>query len=213
MIKKTRLVIVDDHQLIIDGIRALLRDEESIQIVGEASNGKKAIEVIDLLETDVVLLDIDMPVMDGIETSKILHQKYPKLAIIILSMHAEKGLIKNLVEIGVKGYLLKNSSRAEILKALNEVMEGNSYFSPEVTLSLLNKSTENGSRQSEINLTNREEEVLRLIASGFTNKEIGEKLFISHRTVDTHRTNLMKKLDVNNLAGLVSYAIKHGFAG
>lgn len=213
MIKKTRLVIVDDHQLIIDGIRALLRDEESIQIVGEASNGKKAIEVIDLLETDVVLLDIDMPVMDGIETSKILHQKYPKLAIIILSMHAEKGLIKNLVEIGVKGYLLKNSSRAEILKALNEVMEGNSYFSPEVTLSLLNKSTENGSRQSEINLTDREEEVLRLIASGFTNKEIGEKLFISHRTVDTHRTNLMKKLDVNNLAGLVSYAIKHGFAG
>ncbi|MBU2556052.1 MAG: response regulator transcription factor [Bacteroidetes bacterium] len=213
MIKKTRLVIVDDHQLIIDGIRALLRDEESIQIVGEASNGKKAIEVIDLLETDVVLLDIDMPLMDGIETSKILHQKYPKLAIIILSMHAEKGLIKNLVEIGVKGYLLKNSSRAEILKALNEVMEGNSYFSPEVTLSLLNKSTENGSRQSEINLTNREEEVLRLIASGFTNKEIGEKLFISHRTVDTHRTNLMKKLDVNNLAGLVSYAIKHGFAG
>ncbi len=213
MIKKTRLVIVDDHQLIIDGIRALLRDEESIQIVGEASNGKKAIEVIDLLETDVVLLDIDMPVMDGIETSKILHQKYPKLAIIILSMHAEKGLIKNLVEIGVKGYLLKNSSRAEILKALNEVMEGNSYFSPEVTLSLLNKSTENGSRQSEINLTDREEEVLRLIASGFTNKEIGEKLFISHRTVDTHRTNLMKKLDVNNLAGLVSYAIKNGFAG
>jgi DNA-binding NarL/FixJ family response regulator len=213
MIKKTRLVIVDDHQLIIDGIKALLRDEESIQIVGEASNGKEAIEVIDLLETDVVLLDIDMPVMDGIETSKILHQKYPKLAIIILSMHAEKGLIKNLVEIGVKGYLLKNSSRAEILKALNEVMEGNSYFSPEVTLSLLNKSIENGRRQAEINLTDREEEVLCLIASGFTNKEIGEKLFISHRTVDTHRTNLMKKLDVNNLAGLVSYAIKHGFAG
>jgi len=213
MIKKTRLVIVDDHQLIIDGIKALLRDEESIQIVGEASNGKEAIEVIDLLETDVVLLDIDMPVMDGIETSKILHQKYPKLAIIILSMHAEKGLIKNLVEIGVKGYLLKNSSRAEILKALNEVMEGNSYFSPEVTLSLLNKSSENRSRQSEIDLTDREEEVLRLITSGFTNKEIGEKLFISHRTVDTHRTNLMKKLDVNNLAGVVSYAIKHGFAG
>lgn len=207
------MVIVDDHQLILDGIKALLKEEESVNIVGEASNGKEAIDIIDLLETDVVLLDIDMPVMDGIETSKILHQKYPNLAIIILSMHAEKGLIKNLVEIGVKGYLLKNSSRAEILKALNEVMEGNSYFSPEVTLSLLNKSSENRTRQSEIILTDREEEVLRLIASGFTNKEIAEKLFISHRTVDTHRTNLMKKLDVNNLAGLVSYAIKHGFAG
>jgi len=210
---KIRIIIVDDHQLIVDGMKALLAGEDDLQVVGEASNGKEALKLLELVETDLALLDIDMPVMNGIDTAKQLRKLYPDLSIIILSMHAEQGLVKNLVEIGADGYLLKNSSRDEVMEAILKVTKGEKYFSTEVTMSLLNKSAGSRNQTESIRLTERESEILTLIAEGFTNKEIGDQLFISHRTVDTHRTNLMKKLEVNNLAGLISYALKNGYVG
>ncbi len=206
-----KIVIVDDHQLIIDGMKALLNEEAGIKVVGEASNGKEALKLMQLIEVDMVLLDIDMPVMDGIETAKHIRKRWPQLSIIILSMHAEQGMVKNLVGIGANGYLLKNSSREEVIKAIRHVNNGDRYFSTEVTLSILNSRGGFESHKNKVHLTDREIEILTLIAEGFTNKEIGDQLFISHRTVDTHRTNLMKKLEVNNLAGLISFALKNGF--
>jgi DNA-binding NarL/FixJ family response regulator len=124
-------------------------------------------------------------------------------------MHSEKGMVEELIAFGVDGYLLKNTGKDELINAIKTVMTGNKYFDSDVTLSLLNKSTTDSKAKKDHNLTEREIEILKLIAEGYTNKEIGEKLFISHRTVDTHRTNLMRKLGTNNIAGLIGFAIKN----
>jgi len=208
---KIKVLLVDDHQIIIDGLKSLLSNSGEIAIVSEANNGREALRILDLIEIDVVLMDIDMPVLNGIETLKEIRRNGSAVKVIILSMHNEAGMIKSLVNIGANGYLLKSSSQDEVISAILKVAGGQQYFSTEVTLSLLNKS-QNGiqsNQQLEL-LTDRETEIIQLIAEGFSNKEIGDKLFISHRTVDTHRTNLMKKLNVSNIAGLISYAIKNG---
>jgi len=204
---RIKVLLVDDHQIIIDGLKSLLKNSEEIVVVAEANNGREALPILDLLELDVVLMDIDMPVMNGIDTLKEIRKQGLAVKVIILSMHNEAGMIKSLINIGADGYLLKSSSQDEVINAIRKVAGGQQYFSTEVTLSLL-KPTQNN-HQSEI-LTDRETEIIKLIAEGFSNKEIGDKLFISHRTVDTHRTNLMKKLNVSNIAGLISYAIKNG---
>lgn len=210
-----KVLIADDHQIIIDGLKSLISAEKSIELVGEASNGKEAIDLLKLITANVVILDINMPVLNGIETMKRIKSDFPEVKVIILSMHNESSLIKNLIEIGTDGYLLKNCDQDELIEAIHKVGSGQKYFSSEVTLSLLNK---NSGMKSTVktdpilsNLTEREIEILKLITQGLTNKEIGEQLFISHRTVDTHRTNLMKKLELNNIAGLIRFAIKNGF--
>ena len=210
--KDVRILLVDDHQLIIDGLKSLLNDTEGIRVVSNSSNGKSAIELLEVLDVDVILMDIDMPIMNGLDAAKIIKQKHSSIKIIMLSMHSEKAMIKDLIQIGVDGYLLKNSSKEELINAIVKVSAGGQYFSSDVTLSLLidDSSEIRGNSLKGVNLTNREIEIIKLIAEGYTNKEIGEKLFISHRTVDSHRTNLMKKLEVNNVAGLISYAIKRG---
>jgi len=145
--------------------------------------------------------------LNGIDTLKEIVKQSFRVKVIILSMHNEAGMIKSLISIGANGYLLKSCAQEELIGAIRKVASGQSYFSTEVTLSLLNPSQ--GNQPTEL-LTERETEIIKLIAEGFSNKEIGSKLFISHRTVDTHRTNLMKKLDVSNIAGLISYAIRNG---
>jgi two-component system response regulator NreC len=210
--KKVIVLLVDDHQIIIDGLKSLLKDSEEIVVAGEANNGSRALQILDMLEIDVVLMDIDMPVMNGIDTLKEIRRCGSEVKVIILSMHNEAGMIKSLMNIGANGYLLKSSSQEEVINAIRKVAVGPQYFSTEVTLSLLNKtqsSSTDSNPQIEL-LTDRETEIVQLIAEGFSNKEIGNKLFISHRTVDTHRTNIMKKLNVSNIAGLISYAIKNG---
>jgi DNA-binding NarL/FixJ family response regulator len=209
---RIKVLLVDDHQIIIDGLKSLLKDSEEIVVSGEANHGREALRILDLLEIDVVLMDIDMPVLNGIDTLKEIRKQGLAVKVIILSMHNEAGMIKSLINIGANGYLLKSSPKDEVINAIQKVTSGNSYFSPEVTLSLLNKPQNNfhdSNPQLEL-LTDRETEIVQLIAEGFSNKEIGAKLFISHRTVDTHRTNIMKKLNVGNIAGLISYAIKNG---
>ena len=204
---RIKVLLVDDHQIIIDGLKSLLKNSDEISVVAEANNGREALRILDILEIDVVLMDIDMPVLNGIDTLKEIGKQSFGVKVIILSMHNEAGMIKSLMSIGANGYLLKSCAQEELINAIRKVASGQSYFSTEVTLSLLNPAQSN--QPTEL-LTERETEIIKLIAEGFSNKEIGSKLFISHRTVDTHRTNLMKKLNASNIAGLISYAIRNG---
>ena len=210
--KKIKILMVDDHQLIIDGLISLLNKREDILVAGVANNGRDALQMLKIVEPELVLMDIDMPVMNGIDALREIKKTNPSTRVIILSMHEEAGMIKNLVALGADGYLLKSCSQEELLHAIDTVAAGQPCFSHGVTLSLLNTKDTGiySSVQQTEALSERETEVIRLIAEGFSNKEIGSKLFISHRTVDTHRTNLMKKLNVSNIAGLISYAIKKG---
>lgn len=209
---KIKVLLVDDHQIIIDGLKSVLQKTDDIEVAGEANNGQEALHLTTLLNFDVILMDIDMPVMNGIETLKALKMKDYSAKVIILSMHHEAGMVKNLIALGAAGYLLKNAGADEVTLAIRKVMSGKQHFSADLTLSLLNSGAkqQNAHQQPQIQLTSRETEILQRIAKGFSNKEIGKSLFISHRTVDTHRTNLMNKLGVSNIAGLVSYAIKNG---
>lgn len=209
---RIKVLLADDHQIILDGLQSLLKNAAEIIVIAEANNGREALHVLELLQPDVVLMDIDMPVMNGIEALKEISRRFPAVKVIILSMHSEKGMIKSLMDLGAQGYLLKSCSQEELFTAIRKVARGKSFFSPDVTLSLLRPDSGERDIKDARNelLTDRESEILKLIAAGFSNKEIGEKLFISHRTVDTHRTNIMKKLNVSNIAGLISYAIRHG---
>lgn len=209
-----RILLVDDHQLIIDGIKGFLEQSEIYQVVGEANSGIDAIRLADVLSPDLILMDIEMPGMSGMQACEEIKRKYPAIKIIIVSMHKEKHLVKKLIEKGADGYLLKTSEKEEVLGAMQKVMEGKSVFSQDVTLSLLGNDEPSLNSGSSLpaftQLTEREVEILRNIANGLTNKEIGDQLNISHRTVDTHRTNLMKKLDVKNVAGLIKIAFQEG---
>jgi len=211
MIEEIKVLLVDDHQIIIDGLQSLIENAEGIRVISQANNGREALGILKILDVDVVLMDIDMPVMNGLDAAKIIHENYEATKVIILSMHGDKALVKELIKMGVDGYLLKNASKDELLNAIKRVASGDRYFSSDVTVSLMNDDPAHNKTitKSGLKLTVREIEILKLIAEGFTNKEIGEQLFISHRTVDTHRTSLMKKLNINNVAGLISFAIKN----
>lgn len=207
-----KILLVDDHQVIIDGLNALLSGVEGMRVVSTANNGKEALEILNILSVDVVVMDIDMPVLNGLETTIKIREKGLNVKVLILSMHCNKGMINQLIETGVDGYLIKNSGKDEITSTIRKVAAGEKYFSSDVTISLSQTDTANktGDKNPVTDLSDREIEILKLISEGYTNKEIGQKLFISHRTVDTHRTNMMKKIGVNNIAGLISYAIKNG---
>jgi DNA-binding NarL/FixJ family response regulator len=209
-----KVLLVDDHQLIIDGLRGFLNTEPKYKIVGEANNGADAIKLATVFDPDLILMDIEMPGMTGIQASQEVKKTHPDTKIIIISMHKEKELIKKLISYGIDGYLLKNSSQVEVLSASEQVLNGQTYFSVDVKESLAGEKSTEIETNSDISilshLTEREIEILRNVAEGKTNKEIGDALFISHRTVDTHRTNLMKKLEVKNVAGLIRFAFKNG---
>lgn len=204
------ILLVDDHTIVTDGLKALLDGDPAYVVKGEAANGQIAIDMLRILKIDLVLMDIDMPVLNGIEATKIIKKEMPEKKIIMLTMHDEKAMIKMMLDIGADGYLLKNSGKAEIVKAVNNVMNGEKYYSEEVTSVLLEKRDSRDENGILSELTEREIQIIKLIAEGLSNKEIGEQLFISHRTVDTHRTNLMNKLDLHNVAGIVKFAITNG---
>lgn len=214
-----KILLVDDHQLILDGITAIISELNEFDIVGSAVNGKEALRLIDILNPDIVLMDIDMPYMNGVEACRVIKSNYVTVKVIILTMHNEVSLIRKLMQIGADGYILKSSDRAEFYNALCTVSKGKKFFSAEVTenlafdsvqdkMTVLRENDEDIAKLAR--LTEREIEVLKLISEGLSNKEIGENLFISHRTVDTHRTNLMKKLDAHNIASIIKFAIKNG---
>ncbi len=213
-----KVLLVDDHQIMIDGILSIVEEEEWIAIVGQASTGREAIDLCEQLKPDLVLLDLDMPVMNGIEASKQIKNIFPDIKIIILSLHSEKSVIEHMIQINIDGYLIKTSDKAEMLQAIKTVAEGKKYFSSAVTFALSGIATESTSivnisnqLQTQLaSLSEREIEILKLIAEGFSNKEIGKQLRLSFRTIDAHRANLMKKLEIKKVTGLVRFAVKTG---
>ncbi|MCB0754387.1 MAG: response regulator transcription factor [Flavobacteriales bacterium] len=207
-----RLILVDDHKIVLDGIKALLDDVEGFDCVATAENGQKAIDLLKVFDVDVVLMDIDMPVMNGMEATRIIKKEFPNVKVISLTQHSERGMVKQLLDCGSDGYLLKNIAQDELADAIRKVKAGESAFSEEVSMSLAGKAVEKNANGVEVELTEREIEILSLISEGLSSKQIGEKLFISPRTVDTHRTNLMNKLDIHNIAGLIRFALKNGYA-
>ena len=209
MDQKIKILLADDHQLVRKGFRALLEELDYVEVTGEAANGQ---EVIGLLrrgiKADILLLDYEMPLLNGLETLEKIRQDFFGVKVILLTMLNQRELIQNAVEKGVNGFLFKNASLDELSEAIRRVARGENYFSSEVTLILL-KPAHNPDQTLLRQLTERETEVLRLVAQGFSSTEIGAQLFISPRTVDTHRNNLIQKLGVNGIAGLVQFAIKN----
>ncbi|MEO8255370.1 MAG: response regulator transcription factor, partial [Flavobacterium sp.] len=203
--EKIKIIIADDHTMFLQGIVSLLENEENITILGKAENGKAIFKIIEnSLLPHIILLDISMPEMDGIEVTKIIKQKFPSIKILIVSTHSNIQMIAKLIRMGADGYLLKNAEKQELLHAINTIHKGETYFCKEVE----EKNDENNSKiKSETSyiteLSNREKEILILIAQEFTGNEIAEKTFISLNTVNTHRRNLISKLNVKNTAGLV----------
>lgn len=202
-----KLLIADDHPMIRDGIKTSLASEPGIEVTGTASNGEEVLEILRKDQADVILLDINMPGMNGFETLQKLAPEFPDVRILILSMYDKPEFIHSLLEHGASGYLLKNTGREEIIYAIQKVYDGDIYFSHEVKRILQQAEVET---EQHTRLTRREKEILRLIAQGKTTPDIAEMLFISTHTVDTHRKNLLSKLDVRNVAGLVKYAIDTG---
>lgn len=211
---KTRLLIIDDHQLVLDGLSAIVKDLKTIELIGTASNGKDALTLIEALNPDLVISDIDMPVMNGIQLTETMKRKFPHIKLMLLTMHNEPSLVYKLMELGVDGYLLKNADRGELLTGILKMRNSESFF-PEKEIPRSNNSTISPFEYEEetvilSRLTTREIEIIRVIAGGYSSKEIGDELFVSHRRLDTHRTNLMKKLEVHDINGLVNFAIRNG---
>ncbi|MBL4755673.1 MAG: response regulator transcription factor [Flavobacteriales bacterium] len=211
--QEIRVLIADDHQMVIEGIRALLADVENISIIGEATNGRDCFKKLAKIDADVVLMDMDMPIMSGIDATRLIAKTYPHIKVIALTMYNEKALITKMLEAGTEGYILKNIGKDELRLAIETVNNGEQFFSSEIPITLSRPTAVNTIPENQVDaltkLTKRELEILGYIAQGLSNNEIGEELFISSRTVDTHRTNLMKKLDVHNVAGLIRFAIQN----
>jgi DNA-binding NarL/FixJ family response regulator len=212
-----KLLIVDDHPMVRLGLKSLLEGVKDVTSIDEAIDGEDAMVKYEKGSYDVIIMDIKMPKKDGIEATQDILKKNPNARIIALSMMDEQDYIVKMLQAGAKGYLLKNSSRDELLKAVHAVSKGDNYFSHEVSSIMLAKfinkeyHSKNKPVKLDAELTKREKEIIKMIAEEMTNAEIGVKLGISIRTVDTHRRNLLQKLDVKNTAGLVRYAIQAGF--
>ena len=209
-----RLVLVDDHALLADGIRSLLEDESDLEVIAHFPNGLAAVEQVPSLQPDLLLLDLDMPIMNGLEAAKLLRAKLPDLPIIILSMHAEKAIVQKAMREGVRGYLLKNSSQSEFINGIRAVLSGGKYYSALLTESLVAPERVPIAVDTSVKLlatlSDRELDVLRLLAEGFSSKEIAEELCLSPQTIDSHRKSLLRKLDAKNVAGLVRIAFREG---
>ena len=211
---KINVLVVDDHKIVRDGILSLLQDEPDICVISQAENGKDALEKIPIVLPHLILIDISMPVMNGIECTREITKKYPEIKVLALTMLNELEHIKNMLSAGAGGYLLKNSGKEELVTAIKTVVAGENYFSTEVKdmimMEMVKKKSNPGKIIGEkVPLTSRELDILELILQEFTNQEIAIKLFISVRTVDAHRRNLLEKTGARNTAGLVKYAIEN----
>ena len=204
-----RVLIADDHQMFIDGLKSLLERESGIEITGSANNGTQALECIEAQKPDVVLLDINMPEMNGINTTALIRKKYPAVKVLILTMYKTKGFINGLTRTGAAGYILKNTSHSELMEAIRTVAAGSTFFSKEVAETLSDKKPR-FEVHSDASLSKREIEIIREIAKGLTTKQIAEKLFISYYTIETHRKNILSKLQLTNTAEVILYASQSG---
>ncbi len=207
------VLIADDHQLVIDGIKLMLSDEADLNCAGEANDGQQALALLKEKPFELVILDINMPVLNGVETCKKISKDYPDIKILALSMLKEASLIKLMLKNGAHGYLLKNAGKGEVLEGIRAVLAGKKYFSDEVSeiiMSSLSGKSEKTKASPFPKLSRREKQVLQLIVEEYTTSEIAEKLFISFGTVETHRRNLLIKLGARNTAGLVRTSLEYG---
>jgi DNA-binding NarL/FixJ family response regulator len=206
-----RVLVVDDHAILRDGIRTLLERQVDIDVVGEASNGREAISLLDTLQPDIVLMDIAMPEMNGLEATRQIASTYPDMRILILTQHDNREFIVPLLQAGASGYILKKSGGRELINAIREVYEQGAFIEPKITRQLLDDYSRSNPNSSspDIHLTQREKEVLKMVIAGKSNKEIAYLLGISPKTVSVHRSNIMKKLDVHNIFELLRAVSRH----
>ena len=204
-----RIVLVDDHTLFRNGLRGLLERQEGYRVVGEAGSGEEFLAQLDTLEADVVFMDFSMPGLDGAQTTERALVRRPELRIITLSMFGEESYYSRMVEAGARGFLLKDSDIGDVLEAVETVMEGGSYFSPQLLSSLTGRMRSREDAADD-QLSSREREILVAVCRGLSNQEIADELFISKRTVDKHRANILEKTGCKNTASLVVYAIRNG---
>lgn len=207
---KNRIIIVDDHEIFRKGLTMVINRFAHSTVVAEASNGQELLDVLETTECDIILMDIQMPVMGGIQATQVVTEKYKDVSVVALSMFGEENYLQSMLEAGAQGFLLKNIGKDKLYKAIEIIAEGNNYFSEEL-LSFFTKKYINPDKNREDlpKLTKRELEVLSLISKGLTDKEIADKLFISERTVNGHRANLISKTGSKNTVNLLIYAIKH----
>ena len=218
--KKTRIIIADDHSVVRSGLRLLLQSSPDFSVVAEAQDGDEAVTLVDRHKPDVVIMDISMPKLNGIEATGIMKQSNPDLKIIILTVHEDEEYVYQMLRAGASGYVLKSAGKKEIFAAIESALSGERFFSPGISKLIIEgfikrdkeqlQAHEEPHTHSKQQLTKREIEVLQYIAQGFTNRKIAEALFLSIRTINTHRTNLMQKLDIHDTARLVRYAIETG---
>jgi DNA-binding NarL/FixJ family response regulator len=209
-LEQQKILIVDDHQMFIDGLKSLLRKQDTFVVVAEALDGQRAIEVIENRVIDIILCDINMPNMSGIELTKIVKQRFPEIKIIILSMHNDPNVVSEIMMAEAEGYILKNTGKKELFDALTKVANNGTFYSNDVLASMMQTIKVDKKITSETQLlSEREIEVLKLIVEELSSEQIAEKLFISKRTVDTHRINLLAKTNSKTLVGLIKFAVRN----
>jgi two-component system response regulator NreC len=213
---KARVLLVEDHVVVRQGLKALFADEPDVEIVGEADDGRAALRYVSELQPDVVLIDISMPGMNGIEATRQIRQNYPDVKVVILSMHSNEEYVFQVLRVGASGYVLKQSDSSEVLTAIRAALAGGSFLSPPISRAVIDDYVRRAEARGQGNdldlLTPREREVLQLLAEGLSNREIAEQLSISVKTVETHRSNMMSKLGVSSKTELVKYALRKGWA-
>lgn len=210
---KIRILIVDDHELILSGLRDMLGSIENVEIVGEAIDGQEAFEKANTLKPDIIFMDISMPVMNGIDATRLIVENLPEIKIIALTQHEESEYVMQVLNVGGFGYLLKNSKKEEFVEAIDAVRNGRKYLSQNISQQMLKaiakKNADKKLEEKEIPLTKREKEIIQKIADDLSNQQIADELHISLRTVETHRRNLMQKLKVKSVVALLKYAAQH----
>jgi Response regulator containing a CheY-like receiver domain and an HTH DNA-binding domain len=202
------ILIADDHRIMVDGLYGILKDEKSIGQIYTSYNGRDAVNQALSREVDCVILDINMPELNGIEAAKMIRQQKPHVKIIMVSMLCDSSIVGKALKAGADAFIIKNTGKEELLKAISRVMKNEKYISADLSYDLLHKMGRPAS-DSSLHLTQREKEIIRYIAEGLTAHEIADRLFISHRTVDTHRKNILQKLNLKNIAALTRYAADH----
>ncbi|MEI6852062.1 MAG: response regulator transcription factor [Bacteroidota bacterium] len=213
--EKIKIILVDDHQIVRDGIKALLNDAEDIDVISEAASYNELREKLKLQDPDIIVMDISLPEISGLEITKMLSETYPNLKVLILSMYTGEDFIFNAIKAGAKGYLPKNTTRKEIIDAIHAVYNNNEYYSESISKVILKsyvqkaKTADSLPERAEDKLSSREIEILKYFAGGMSNQEIADKLFISIRTVESHKNHIMQKLELKSTVDLIKYAIKN----
>ncbi len=210
---KIKLILVDDHELVLKGLKSILVQEKDMEVVAEARNGMEALDLLDRTDADMIVTDLKMPHMSGIELTRHVKQHYPQLKVLVLTLFNDREYVNAILEAEAEGYLLKNVEQAELLHAIRHIMNHGTYYSQEI-VSILTSELKGRHHKSDTvhELSKRELEIIGLICQEYSSTEIAEKLFISKSTVDVHRKNILQKTEAKNLVGLIRFAIQHGIA-